>query len=96
MSIPSVNYREIFPPKPHLTHIFSIPTYESFYQTQLELKTNAIYFHSNICGGTYDHLGLLMTDAHYALIFNAAYVRPVHPGILHIPNNSTRVAADVL
>ena len=37
-----------------------------------------------------------MAKTQYKLIYNAAYVWSVHPGILHIPKNSTRVVADVL
>ena len=36
-----------------------------------------------------------MTDTHYFIISNATYVCPVNTSILHIPNNSTRIAANV-
>ena len=68
MIIPSVNYRGNFLPKPYLTNIFDIPTYEYLYQMQLELKTNALSVHSNIGGGTHGHIVLLMTNAQYDLI----------------------------
>ena len=96
MSIPSVNYRETFFPKPDLTRILGIPTYENLHQMQLELKTNALSVHSNLGGATHGHLGLLMTEAQYALVSDIAYERPEHPGVLHVPNNATRVAADAL
>ena len=63
---------------------------------KLELKTNALSIHSKLNSGTRNHLGILSTNAHYALISNASYVRPpINPGIPHIPNNATRVAANV-
>ena len=63
---------------------------------QLELKQNALSVHYNLGGSTHGHLGLLMTDTQYALISNAAYVHPIHPGIIHIPNNDTCFATNVL
>jgi hypothetical protein len=96
MSIPSVNYRETFFPKPDLTRIIGIPTYEALHQMQLELKTNALSVHSNLGGAQHGHLGLLMTNAQYALVSDTPYERPEHPGVLHIPHNATRVASDAL
>jgi hypothetical protein len=95
-SIPSVNYRETFFPKPDLTRIIGIPTYEALHQMQLELKTNALSVHSNLGGAQHGHLGLLMTAAQYALVSDTPYERPEHPGVLHIPHNATRVASDAL
>jgi uncharacterized phage-associated protein len=63
---------------------------------QIELKTNALSVHSNLGGANHGHLGLLMTDEQYALVSDTPYERPEHPGVLHIPNNATRVAADAL
>jgi uncharacterized phage-associated protein len=96
MSIPAVNYRETFFPKPDLTRIIGIPTYDTLHQMQLELKSNALSVHSNLGGGAHGHLGLLMTNAQYALISDAPYERPEHPGVLHIPHAATRVASDAL
>jgi hypothetical protein len=96
MSIPSINYRETYFPKPDLTRIICIPTYETLHQMQLELKTNALSVHSNLGGAAHGHLGLLMTDAQYALVSDTPYERPEHPGVLHIPHNATRVASDAL
>ena len=92
--INSVNYRETCFPKPDLTRTPGRPTYESLHNMQLELKANAISVHSNLGGGNHGHLGLLMTDPQYALVSNTAYVRPVHPGVLVLPNGATRVQSD--
>ena len=96
MIIPSVNNRETLFPMPNLINILGIPNYESLHQMQLDIKTNALSVYSKLGGGTHEHLGLLITNSHYALISNATYVRLVHPGIIHIPNNAARIAADVL
>ena len=63
---------------------------------QLELKTSTLSVHSNLGSITHVHIRLLMANAQYALISNSTYVRPVYPVIIHIPNNATWVAADVL
>ena len=94
-SIPLVNYCGTFSPNLGLTKIFVIPTYESLHQMQLELKTNDISVHYNLGVGTNGHLKLLLTNYQYSLITNTAYVRPVHPIFIHIPNNVTRVAINV-
>ena len=62
----------------------------------LDLKADALSVHSNLGGVTHGHLELLVTNAQYALISNTIYLCPVKPVILHILNNATCVAADVL
>ena len=62
----------------------------------LDLKADALSVHSNLGSGTHGHLRLLMNNTQYSLISNATYVCSVHPGIIHITNNATRVAANVL
>ena len=60
---------------------------------QPELKSNALSSHSNLGGYTDGNIGLFMTNMNYATLSPVAYVRPVYPGILKIPNNATRVAS---
>ena len=93
MIILTVNYREKFFPKLDLTRILGIPTYDSLHQIKLELDINALYVHSNLGGGTHGHLGIWMINTKYATLSPIAYVRPVHPSILQIPSNATRVAS---
>ena len=93
MSISTVNYQETFFPKPELTRILSIRTYNALHQIQLELKSNTLSVQSNIGGVTYGHLGLLMTNKKYAILLPVVYVRPVYPGILKVPRNTTRVTS---
>ena len=60
---------------------------------QLKLKSNNLSVHSNLEGGTHGHLRILMTNTKYATLSPVPYVRPMHPGIMQIANNATRVAS---
>ena len=91
MRISTLNYRETFFPKSDLTRILGIPTYYDLHRMQLELKINTLYVHSNLRGAAHGHLRLLMTNNKYENISTLPYVRPVHPGIVLIPNNATCV-----
>ena len=93
MSISTVNYCDTFFPKLDITRILGIHTYNVLHQIQLEIKTNAVSVHSNFVGGTHGHFRLFMTNTKYATLSNVTYIRPVHPGILLIPNNATRIAS---
>ena len=88
-----VNYQETLFPKPDLTRILNIPTYDALHQMQLELNSNALTVHSNLVGGTHGHLGILIANTKYATLSPVVYVPPVHPGILQITRNTTRVAS---
>ena len=88
-----VNYRETFFPEPAFTRILEIPTYHALHQMKLEMKINAIFLHSNLEEVILGHLGILMTNTNYATLSSVAYVRPMHPSILQIPSNATRVAS---
>jgi hypothetical protein len=94
MSLAAINYRETFFPVKDLTRIIGIPTYETLHTLHLELKTNSTSVHSNLGGGQFGHLGLVISPARYAMESNEAYVRPVHPGTLVIAAGDTRHAQD--
>jgi hypothetical protein len=89
MSIPTVNYREVFFEHPDLSRIIGIPTYETLHTLNQELKSNAISVHSNLGGGQHGHLGLVVSPNAYALLSNIPYDRPGHPAPLDIPQNAT-------
>jgi hypothetical protein len=94
MSIAAINYRETFFPVKDLTRIIGIPTYETLHTMHIELKTNSTSVHSNLGGGQFGHLGLVISPARYAMESNAPYVRPAHPGTLVIAAADTRHAQD--
>ena len=91
----TINYREMFP-KTDLTPILDIPTFETVHQLIQEVKANAASVHSNLGGGAHGHLGLVLSPRKYALLSDAPYERPTHPGVLDIPNGATRHATDHL
>jgi hypothetical protein len=89
MSIPTVNYREVFFEHPDLSRIIGIPTYETLHTLNQELKSNAISVHSNLGGGQHGHLGLVISPNAYALLSNMPYARPGYPAPLAIPQNAS-------
>ena len=93
MSISTEKYHTTFLPKPELTRILGVLTYNALHQRYLELKINAIYVHYNLGGSSHGHLGLLMTNTEYAKLLPVLYLRSVHPGILLMPNNAILVAS---
>jgi hypothetical protein len=90
-----INYRETFFEFPELTSkIHGEPTSESLYKLRNELKANAQSVYSNLSDGA--HLALILSDAQYALLTDIPFERPVHPGALVIPANTTGPMATVM
>jgi len=52
------------------------------------LKANAIAVVSDLGGGHFGHLGLVLSPVEYDLISDIPYVRPAHPGALIIPHGA--------
>jgi hypothetical protein len=96
MSIPTVNYREVFFEHPDLSRIIGIPTYETLHTLNQELKSNAMSVHSNLGGGQHGHLGLVVSPNAYALLANMPYARPGHPAPLAIPQNASHHLQNLL
>jgi hypothetical protein len=90
MSIPTVNYREIFFEHPDLTKILGIPSYDTLHTLNQEIKSNAISVHSNLGEGQHGHLDLVISPNAYAFLANIPYARPGHPEPLDIPAAATR------
>ena len=70
---------------PTLPKIHGEPDYEQLKNLKDKLKTNATKIPSELGGGAFGHLGLVLTPAEYTGISNIPYVRPPHPGVLNIP-----------
>ena len=70
---------------PTLPKIHGEPEYDQLKEMKDELKTNATKIPSDLGGGAFGHLGLVLTPAEYANISAVPYIRPVHPGVLNIP-----------
>ena len=91
----SINYRESFD-IPVLTKIQGEPTADSLILLKRELKANASSVYSNLGGGTHGHLFLVISPTQFNLLSNAAFVRPLHPGPLTIPNGATATMSVVI
>jgi uncharacterized ParB-like nuclease family protein len=96
MSIPTVNYREVFFEHPDLSRIIGIPTYETLHTLNQELKSNAMSVHSNLGGGQHGHLGLVVSPNACALLANMPCARPGHPAPLAIPQNASHHLQNLL
>ena len=84
MIFPSIDYANAYFEFPHLSKISGEPDYKSLKALKKQLKANAIAVVSNLGGGGYGHLGLVLTPAEYQLVSQTAYVRLPHPGPLNI------------
>ena len=76
----AINYIETHFEFKELTKIHGEPTYETIKTLHNQLKANASLVPSGLGGGTFGHLGLVITPAQYALISPAAFDCPAHPG----------------
>ena len=84
----STNYREYFD-IPVLKKIQGEPTADLLILLKRELKANASSVYSNLSGGTHGHLFLVISPTQFNLISNAAFIRPLYPGLLTVPNGAT-------
>ena len=93
----SIDYKETLFPKPELTKIRGEPTFETLDLLIRELKANARSVHSNLGGGAFGHLGLVVSPPTYALLCNTPFDRPVFPGTAPvIPPNATQHMSNTL
>ena len=94
-SIPSstmtinINYKDTLLKQDNLTPIRGKPTFETLHNIRNEIKANAKSVYSNIGGGAHGHLGLVLTDAQYALISPTPFVYTNQPGPIVIPDGTT-------
>ena len=91
-----INYKDTSLTYKVLTRIHGEPTYETLQQLVKELKANAMSVYSNLSGGNFGHLGLVISPASYGLLSTTAFTRPTHPGALNIPPGTSQHAARVL
>ena len=92
-STSSVNYRETHFEFPTLTPIRGEPTADTLILLKKQLKSNAKSVPSNLGGGIFGHLGLVIPPDRYNLISNVPFIRPNHPGPLVIPPGTAQHAA---
>ena len=85
----NINYKDTLFERAKLTPIRGKPTFKVLHKLRNEIKANAKSFYSNIGGGAHGHLGLVLTDAQYALISHTPFVYPTHLGPLIITDGTT-------
>ena len=78
------DYANAYFPTPVLPKIVGTPTYERLRNMKKLLKANAASVQSDLGGGAYGHLGLVLDDATYNALTGENYDRPAHPGALAI------------
>ena len=84
-----VNYHNTVFEHPTLTKIHGEPTFEGIRLLYKELMVNSQTVYSDLGGGAHGHLGLVLSPRRYAMISNAEFIQPNHPGQLVIPAGIT-------
>jgi len=87
---PTTDYASAIFEFPTLDKIHGEPTYTTLKTLKKQLKANGMSVLSDLGGGQFGHLGLVLSPAEYALISNTPYDRPLHPGLLVIPAGTAR------
>ena len=80
----NINYKDTLFEQTNLTPTRGEPTFETLHKLCKEIKANTNSVYSNLGGGAHVHLGLVLTDAHYALISPTLFVYPTH--MVHLIN----------
>ena len=80
----NINYKDNLFERANLNPIRGEPTFKTIHKLRNEIKSNIKSVWSNLWGWVHGHLGLLLTDAHYALISPTPFAYPTHPGPLII------------
>ena len=87
----NVNVRDLYFQHRTLTPIVGPPTYASLTTLLVQLKANAHAVPTTLGGGQFGHLGLLLSDACYAIIApNTPFVRAQNPGDFITPHRHSR------
>ena len=82
------DYANAYFPNPVIPKIVGQPNFEKLRALKKALIANAASVQSDLGGGTYGHLGLILDDATYTRLTTHHYVAPVHPGALTVPANT--------
>ena len=70
----SINYKETIFERSKLNPIRGKPTFKMLHNLQNKIKSNIKSVYSIIGGGVHGHIGLVLTDAQYLIIFNTPFV----------------------
>ena len=69
----NINYKDTLFKRTNLTPIGGKPTFKTLHNICNVIKANSKSVYSNLGGGAYGHLGLVLTDAQYALISHTPF-----------------------
>ena len=94
MASKQIDYASTYFEKIILDKIIGKPDYPKLHKLFQDLKANASKVPSELGGGLFGHLGLLLTAAAYLRISPIPYVRPLMPAPLVIPPGTARHEAD--
>jgi hypothetical protein len=83
-----IDYATPYFPTLVIPKIVGQPNFENLRTLKKALKANAASVQSDLGGGLYGHLGLVLDDATYYRLTQNHYVAPVHPGQLVIPDQT--------
>ena len=88
-----IDYNAIYFEFTTLDKILDRPDYAALYRLFMCIKANAAKVPSDLGGGLFGHLGLVMTAIAYARVSAVPYVRPLMPAPLVIPPGTAQHAA---
>ena len=80
----NINYKDTLFEQANITLICGKPSFKTLHKLWNEIKSNANSVYSNLVGGAYGHLGLVITDTQYRLVSPTPFVYPTQPGPLII------------
>ena len=83
----TIDYTTTIFEHPVLIKIHGIPTFRNLTALKNQLKANAQSVTSRLGGGTFGHLGLVLSPAEYRLVSDVPFVLPPFPGDLTLPRN---------
>ena len=85
----SINYKDNPFERANLTPMCGKPTSKTLHKLQNSIKENANSIYPNLGGGAHGHIGLMITDAQYALILPTPLICLMQQGPLIIPEGTT-------
>ena len=85
----NVNYKDTLFEQANIATIHCKPTFETLHKLLNEIKSDAKSYYSNTVGVSNGHLGLVLTNVQYALIYPTPFVYPTHSGTLVILYGTT-------
>ena len=85
----TINYKDTILKWANLNPIRGKPTFKTLQKLRNKIKENTKSVNSNIVAGAHGHIGLVLTDAQYALISPIPFVYLTHTGPIIVPDVTT-------